>query len=107
MRNLAPLALVFWTALAASAGAFEPAHVYRLLANQSCAGCDLSHANLVGADLTSANLANADLTGADLTRAVLWNANLFGADLTGAVLTDALFCNTIMLDGAINDTGCP
>ena len=43
-----------------------------------CVECDLSGANLTGADLCVANLIGANLTGADLTLVV-------GADFSGAL----------------------
>ena len=69
-------------------------------------GCDLTDADLSGANfflatLTGANLTGADLTGANLTNATLTDANFTGADLsgatwyittiTGAILADANF----------------
>ena len=80
-------------------------------------GADLSGANLVNADVYGANLVDvvlrgADLTNAylafsDLTRADLSDARLLFADLGGVTLTDAIFCNTMMPDGSINDDRCP
>ena len=69
-------------------------------------GCDLTDADLSGANfflatLTGANLTGADLTGANFTNATLTDANFTGADLsgatwyittiTGAILADANF----------------
>jgi hypothetical protein len=62
--------------------------------------------NLSGANLTGAQLANADLSGVNLRDACLVGANLLGADLAGANLDGAVFCRTLMPDGAIDDSGC-
>jgi hypothetical protein len=67
-----------------------------------CTRCNLSRANLRGADLTGVNFTRANLSGACLV----------DADLTGAVVTNstnlygAIFCNTTMPDGSVNDSGC-
>ena len=52
-----------------------------------CVECDLSGANLTGANLAGVDLSGNDLTGANLTGADLGVANLIGANLTGADLT--------------------
>jgi uncharacterized protein YjbI with pentapeptide repeats len=68
----------------------------------NCTGCNLSRANLNGADLrgatfTKANLSGACLIDADFTGATFANTtNLYGAT----------FCRTIMPDGSINNSGC-
>jgi uncharacterized protein YjbI with pentapeptide repeats len=72
---------------------------------------DFSGANLHLANFTNAYLREANFTGADLSDAVLTKANLKGAVLTGANLKGAQtegakFCNTVMPDGAVNDSGC-
>ena len=67
-----------------------------------CTRCNLSRANLRGADLTGVNFTRANLSGACLV----------DADFTGATfanntnLYNAIFCNTRMPDGSINDSGC-
>lgn len=67
-----------------------------------CTRCNLSRANLRGADLTGVNFTRANLSGsclvdADFTDATFANStNLYGA----------IFCNTTMPDGSINDSGC-
>jgi hypothetical protein len=81
--------------------------------------CELSHADLTGAQLVSANLAYAHLFGADLNGAVLVHADLFAAYLTsadltsanlkdanliGADLTGAIWSNTTCPDGTNSDT---
>jgi uncharacterized protein YjbI with pentapeptide repeats len=82
----------------------------------SCAGENLSRANLSGdnlsyADLTHANLAHAHLPDANLYHANLFSANLAHAnlsdsDLTGTSLISAKFCHTTMPDGHIKNPGC-
>ncbi len=67
-----------------------------------CTRCNLSRANLRGADLS----------GVDFTRANLSGACLVNADFTDATFTNstnlynAIFCNTTMPDGSVNDSGC-
>jgi uncharacterized protein YjbI with pentapeptide repeats len=51
----------------------------------------LSGANLSGANLKNADLGEADLTGTNLSRAILFDARLWKADLTGANLCLARF----------------
>jgi len=78
-----------------------------LLSTNSCVRCDLTGANLVGANLFQANLggavlADANLTGAGLVDAILrgaflnganlTEANLIGADLSGATWCDGNLC---------------
>ena len=67
-------------------GAFDEVQLKKLKALGSCTSCDLSRANLTGANLTDANLERANLTGANLTDANLERANLDGAKLKGAYL---------------------
>jgi hypothetical protein len=86
-------------------------HANLIGADLSCA--DLSHANLIGADLCCADLSGADLScadlrdadlrdaslsGADLCCADLRGANLNGADLNGADLRDASLRGAILTD---------
>ena len=96
----------------------------------------LAGANLRGADLHGANLFGADLRGTDLRGAILKEADIRNADLTGAVLTrsslessnfahanlfqtdfknsdvtagqikNALRCETILANGAQDDSNC-
>ena len=66
--------------------------------------------------MTDANLSGAFLRGADLSDANLTGANLIGADLTDAYLKDAelaytarkdaIFCNTTMTNGSVDNSGC-
>ena len=106
--------------------AFSEDDLAKLKATKNCLGCDLTQANLTGADLSNANLTGAklhkanlhgtnltktDLTGAalngaDLTGAKLESANLTGARLYRANLTGAIFCETIMPDVVMNNSGC-
>ena len=66
----------------------------KLLDTKKCPNCDLSKANLKGAnlsgaDLNRANLSDANLSEANLSDADLYGANLSDADLSGANLTKA------------------
>jgi hypothetical protein len=82
------------------------------------AGCDFSGSSaFAGRDVRGSNLSNANFTGADLRGADFRGANLggscfIGADLSGAKLGasvnqhQAVFCNTVMPDGTIDDSGC-
>jgi uncharacterized protein YjbI with pentapeptide repeats len=70
-----------------------------LLKDRACEGCDLSGAQLAGANLQGvrlagallrgANLQGANLRGADLRTARVWESNLEGADLREARLAGA------------------
>lgn len=68
----------------------------------NCTGCNVSRSNLRGAKLPGANFTRANLSGACLV----------DADFTGAIfanntnLANAIFCNTKMPDGSINNSGC-
>ena len=68
----------------------------------NCTGCILSRANLRGADLTGVNFTRANLSGACLVNADFSDATF--ANNTN--LYNAIFCNTKMPDGSINDSGC-
>ena len=74
--------------------AFDPNDLQRLLATKSCPNCDLSNADLSGANLTFAYMAGANLSGANLARAYISWGNLSNADLGGANLTVAFLGNT-------------
>lgn len=89
MAAVASLALIVspWATLAAKADNTDS--LRRLLSSNTCAGCDLSQAGLVFANLEAAELSNADLSQANLSRATLSNADLRGANLAGAVLYGA------------------
>ena len=79
------------TMFASSANAFDPADLQKLMDTNECVKCDLSGANLSGA-----NLAYADLNG----------ANLAGADLNYADMKGVILCNTTMPDGSVIYSGC-
>jgi len=110
--------------------ASNPADIKKLRATFSCAGCDLSSANLrrlvlpsanlrgvnlSGADLgkaslkwanlTNANLTNTDFSGADLSYAQMSGADLTGANMAGANLTGANLYGATWTDGTTCSTG--
>jgi hypothetical protein len=67
-----------------------------------CTRCNISRANLRGANLRGANLTAANLSGACLI-----DANLTGAIIGNTTnLYNAIFCNTTMPDGSVNNSGC-
>jgi hypothetical protein len=67
-----------------------------------CTRCNLSRANLRGADLTGVNFTRANLSGACLV-----NADFSGATFANNTnLYNAIFCNTTMPDGSVNNSGC-
>ncbi|MFN8661557.1 MAG: pentapeptide repeat-containing protein [Thermomicrobiales bacterium] len=82
------------------------------------AGCDFSQSmvfrglDISGSNLSGANLSLADASGADLRGVSLKNACLAGATLRNAlldnatVLKGAIYCNTVMPDGTINNAHC-
>jgi hypothetical protein len=65
-----------------------------------------------GSNLSKSNFTEADLRGADFRGANLSGACLVGADLTDARLGasvnlhNAVFCNTTMPDGTVDNSGC-
>ena len=78
---------------------------------------DLSGANLQDVNFMRTNLRQADLRYSNLSQANLIWANLSGADLRGATLLDAvisesrnldeaIFCETTMPDGSLNNANC-
>jgi uncharacterized protein YjbI with pentapeptide repeats len=71
---------------------------------KKCRECDLSWADLRGANLTAADLRGADLSGAVLSQGDLSGADLTGAKLFAANLTDANLDGVIGADctGAYN-----
>lgn len=81
------------------AWADNPAQTQQLLSTRQCAGCDLSNAGLVYADLRGADLRQANLREANLSRANLEGADLRGAVLTGSSLSGANLIGA-KLDGA-------
>ena len=89
------LAILTTICLAAPVKAARPGDVKRLLKTNDCQGCDLSGANLVGADLSYSKLQNADLRHANLDGANLSQSDLRHANLDGASLKNA---NLIAVD---------
>lgn len=76
--------------------------------NMNLENTNFSNANLAQKYLNKANLKNANLSGANLERANLEGAdlsgaNLEGANLNGANLCRAIFYNTVMPDGSIEN----
>jgi len=81
------------------------------LSGSDLENADLASTNLFLADLTNTNCRNAIFKGANmqfakLIGADLTNADLAGANMNGAHTRDAIFCNTTMPDGTINNSGC-
>ena len=95
-----PVAAVLTTwSLVLPAQAENLEQVQKLLATKQCAGCELSNAGLVYADLRGADLQRADLSRANLSRTNLQGADLRGAMLMGASLAGANLTGA-NLDGA-------
>lgn len=73
-----------------------------LFQNLDARGANLSKSSFAGSDLRGA-----DFRGANLSDACFVSANLTGAKLGASVnLRGAVFCNTTMPDGSVNDRGC-
>ena len=82
------------------------------------AGCDFSFSAVFrDTDASGSNLSKSSFRGADLRGADFRGADLGGACLVGASLEEAklgssvdlggaIFCNTIMPDGSVDDSGC-
>ena len=79
------------TMFASSASAFDPDDVQKLRDTKLCLSCDLKFADLFGATLSSANLSG---------------ANLKDAELAYTARKDAIFCNTTMTNGSVDNSGC-
>ncbi len=99
------LAILTPAILAAPIKAANPEAVKQLLETNECPDCDLSGANLAGAELSYSNLqrtdlCNANLSGADLRNANLRDANLDGASLRNASLIAVDFSNTSLTNVA-------
>jgi len=47
-----------------------------------------------------------NLNGAVLLNADLTDADLSGANISETALTGAVYCNTVMPDGKVNNSGC-
>ena len=85
---------------------------------RNSSGCDFALSTLFrnldvrGSNLSNSSFAGADLRGADFRGANLSGGCFAGADLTGARLgssvnlSGAIFCNTTMPDGTIDNRGC-
>jgi hypothetical protein len=85
---------------------------------KNTSGCDFSNstifhtkdargANLSNSKFTLADLGGADFRGANLSGGCFVDASLLGATLGSSVnLGKAIFCNTVMPDGSINNSGC-
>ena len=111
---LATTVVITTLSVAATATAANPDHVKRLRETKECPKCDLSGADLRGANLSFAILVDADLRGAklqganlsnaDLSRANLSQADLTGANLTQAYLTNANLDKTKLIDATLNNT---
>ena len=69
-------------------------------------GSNFVGANFYGANLEAAQFVGADLTDADLRWTSLLGANFTGANMTAAKLDGAIFCQTVMPDGSVNDANC-
>ncbi len=70
--------------------------------NLDCTRCNISRANLRGANLSGVNLTAANLSGSCLI-----DANLTGAIIANTTnLYNAIFCNTTMPNGSVNNSGC-
>lgn len=71
--------------------------------NLNCTGCNISRANLRGADLSGANLTKANLSGSCLVDANLTNAII----ASNTNMFNVVYCRTKMPDGVtINNSGC-
>lgn len=108
-----------WVAAAALPGTRSCPHPK---AGQNLSKCDFTNADLRGANLRGANLSGAHFGAADLCSADLRGANLHKTDFSQAVLTrvdfraanlatatleGAIFCQTRMPNGALDNRHCP
>ena len=89
--------------VASNGWAYNETDLAKLRATNACKRCDLSGADLRGANPRSADLRDTYLRGADLSGANLRSADLRGAYLTYADLGNAKYCKTKMPWGEIND----
>ena len=98
-------------------------NIKKLLATGRCSSCDLqdadltkwmqhfatrlrsvvnlSHSNLMGANLSDLDLGQANLSSANLT-----NTYLFQANLSDGIMYGSIFCNTTMPDGNVKNQNC-
>ena len=85
---------------------------YKVLANAELNGANLRRANFMRTELKYAKLIGADLRFANFTWADLYQANFTNANLSGALLaesrnlSEAIFCRTVMPDGAVSNLNC-
>ena len=67
---------------------------------------NFSFSNLSNADISETNLVSTNLHGSNLKNVNFTNANLLNADLSSTLKEGTIFCNTIMPDGTLNNSGC-
>ena len=85
---------------------------YKVLAHAELNGANLCRANFMRTELKYAKLIGADLRSANFTWADLYQANFTNANLSGALLaesrnlSEAIFCRTVMPDGAVSNLNC-
>ena len=94
---------------------FRPDQMYRSFKSVNLKGANLTNANFSKTNLREANLSEAKLSGARLDGTILTGANLTGANLFNVDLSSArlqrinldgaIYCNTTMPWGVMND-GC-
>ena len=78
--------------------------IYLMSANFSRA--NLTGVNLSKAFMQSTNFRYADLSGANLAETQMDSMNFTGANLRRTGMQHVIFCETIMPDGTINNSGC-
>lgn len=69
-------------------------------------GANFSDANLTGASFGSSSLKGANFSNANLSGASFGGADLEGSDMTETDTSSTIFCNTIMPNGDVNNSGC-
>ena len=85
---------------------------YKALAHAELNGANLRRANFMRTELKYAKLIGADLRFANFTWADLHQENFTNANLSGALLaesrnlSEAIFCRTVMPDGAVSNLNC-
>ena len=85
---------------------------YKVLAHAELNGANLRRANFMRTELKYAKLIGADLRFANFTWADLYQADFTNANLSGALLaesrnlSEAIFCRTVMPDGAVSNLNC-
>jgi len=85
----------------------NPGQVNGLIYSNQCPGCDLTHANLRGANLTYAYLVHANLRRVNLGEANLTHANLHDANLTWADLREANLTRANLTYANLSDAELP